>query len=108
IQKTPNLKRLPKFTKRKWQRITPKLRRQVAQTRRTLRDTMWQKVGIIRTQEGLKQALATIKSLETDLKTYKSINIPLRETRNMLATARAATEAALKRKQSLGNHFISY
>ncbi len=106
IKKTPKLNKLPKFTKPKWQRITPALRNKIAQTRRALRETMWQKVGIIRTPEGLKQALATIESLENDLKTYKSINIPLRETRNMLATAKEVTTAALKRKQSLGNHFI--
>ena len=106
IKKTPKLTNLPKFTKSKWQRITPALKRQLAQTRRLLRETMWQKVGIMRTKKGLQEALQTIKSLEQDLKTYQSINIPLRETRNMLAAAKEVTAAALKRKQSLGNHFI--
>jgi L-aspartate oxidase len=107
IKKTPNLGRLPRFTKSKWQRITPTLKRKLAQTRRTIRETMWHKVGITRTPEGLKQALQTIESLETDLKTYKSINIPLRETRNMLTSAKEVTKAALKRKKSLGNHYLT-
>lgn len=107
IQKTPNLKKLPHFTESKWQKTTPELRHKIATIRRTLRKTMWHKVGIIRTTKSLKEALTTITNLENELNKFKAINIPLRETYNMLLTAQAITESALKRTQSLGSHFLT-
>lgn len=67
--------------------------------RQQLQKLMWEKVGIIREQKRLKEALSQIKEWEK----AKTKDIELR---NMLLVARLITESAIKRKKSLGCHFV--
>lgn len=67
--------------------------------RRQLQQLMWEKVGIIRRRENLREALGQIKKWEKE-------KIKDMELRNMLLVSRLIVEAALKRKKSLGCHFV--
>lgn len=77
-----------------------------ADAKREMQATMWNKVGIIRDQDGLKEAGARIESL------YRSLirgDDPLAylEMVNMLTVARVVIQAALWRRESRGGHFRS-
>jgi len=77
--------------------------------RNKLQKIMWDKVGIIRTEKKLKQALQELQDLKKKIPAnlkIKSLNIELLETKNMLDVACLITKAALKRKRSLGTHFL--
>ena len=72
----------------------------------SLRETMWRDVSLVRTGEGLARALEEIGALEEAFRRRR----PAREKewielRDMLMTARAVTEAAAARRESLGAHF---
>lgn len=67
--------------------------------RQQLQQLMWEKVGIIRRRKDLKEALKQIKKWERQ--EVKEI-----ELKNMLLVSRLIVEAALKRKKSLGCHFV--
>jgi len=67
--------------------------------RQQLRKLMWEKVGIVRRRQDLKKALKQIKKWEGQR--VKDV-----ELRNMLLISRLIVEAALKRKKSLGCHFV--
>jgi len=63
-----------------------------------IRELMWEKVGLVRTGEGLRQALAGIDAA-TD-------TIPARaEDHNLATVARLVATAALARPESRGAHF---
>ena len=65
----------------------------------TLRRIMWEKVSIVRTSEGLREAEAKIASmLEGEIGRLLKLR---------LLTARAIVQAALDRTESVGVHFIS-
>lgn len=70
--------------------------RPVKAIREDLKRLMWENVGIVRTKEGLKRALHQIKKWERE--TFGS--------ENMLLVARLIVQSAIKRKKSLGAHFI--
>ncbi len=65
---------------------------------------MWEKVGLVRTPAGLREALIELTSLRKKLP--KGINQELAELKNMLETSVIIAESALKRKNSLGCHFL--
>jgi succinate dehydrogenase/fumarate reductase flavoprotein subunit len=67
-------------------------------------ETMWTRVGVVRSEEALRAALETFRGLEQRL----GIHPPTRrglEARNLLRLARAVAEAALRRTESRGAHF---
>jgi L-aspartate oxidase len=64
----------------------------------TLRQTMTEKVGVIRDGASLRNALATIAALERK-------NAGDRRLANMLVTAKLIAAAALRRQESRGAHF---
>lgn len=68
--------------------------------------TMWNKVGIIRDQEGLKEAGAKIEALFRNL-VRGDDPIGYMEMVNMLTVARVVIQAALWRRESRGGHFRS-
>lgn len=74
-----------------------------------LKNTMWKYVGIIRNTENLRKALEIIEQIESDtnvlLANYKK-NQNLIELRNLVITSKIITASAIKRKHSLGTHFI--
>ncbi len=65
--------------------------------RRKLKETMWENVGIIRSNKSLKKALSDIDTIS---KKAKSV-----ELQNMLLTSKIIASAALKRKKNKGAHY---
>ena len=82
--------------------------------RNRLRRLMWDKVGVYRTEAGLKGALKDLDELKADLD-RQSITLKSRhhnqelmeglENHFLVSTARCVIEAALKRTESRGAHF---
>lgn len=77
-----------------------------AQVHRKLQETMWQNVGIIREEAGLKKARQVVDDLynhigpgDHELAYYEAVN--------MLTVARIIVQAALWRTESRGGHFRS-
>lgn len=84
------------------------------QLRNTLRQLMWDQVGVYRTGAGLEQALAGLAELRAQLpqqfvpQKSRHYNLELRqglENYSLLQTAVAVTTAALLRTESRGAHF---
>lgn len=77
--------------------------------RRLLKEIMWYKAGILRDEEGLKQALKEIGSIRDRLKrvlitSYHQL-IKVIELSNMLIVSEMVCKAALKRRESRGAHY---
>jgi L-aspartate oxidase len=64
-----------------------------------LRQVMWEKVGLVRTGEGLRDALDEIEALEAELPEGPS------QARNLLTAGRLVARSALARPESRGGHF---
>ena len=64
-----------------------------------LRQVMWERAGLVRTGEGLRDALDEIGALERELPEGAS------EARNLTTVARLVARAALARPESRGGHF---
>ncbi|MCR5261343.1 MAG: L-aspartate oxidase [Candidatus Gastranaerophilales bacterium] len=74
--------------------------------RQTLRNLMWDKVGIIRNENNLKQALTEIDEIaKTFGYTDKCPSKEAYELRNLLTVAKLVTEFAIRRKESRGGHY---
>ena len=71
-----------------------------------LRRLMWEKVGIIRSKQGLLSALAQLAKWEERLGDRCGTRREL-EVRNMVAVGHLVATAALQREHSLGAHFRS-
>ena len=71
-----------------------------------LQKFMWEKVGIVRTMVGLESARQHIIQWQKDYPASETLSPAWCELRNMLLTSCLVVEAALKRKKSLGAHFI--
>ena len=70
-----------------------------------LKDIMWNNVGIIRTEDGLKRAKKEVEKLQKDFKRIrKCLNQGEYEYRNMLTVASLIIKGALERKESRGAH----
>lgn len=82
----------------------PLLEREAADIRSELRKMMWAKVGLVRDDDGLSQALATLDQWLPRVKSVPPIKADL-ETRNLVLVARLITLSAMQRKESLGAHF---
>jgi len=68
-----------------------------------IKQIMWSKVGIQRNQEDLKDALNKLEQIKFN----PSPQIPSLETKNILESAILITKAAIKRKKSIGCHFLN-
>jgi len=68
-----------------------------------LQSLLWDKVGIIRSGEGLDEAAGTLATWQNSLP--QPIDRPSFELNNMILDARLMTEAALLRQESRGAHF---
>lgn len=70
-----------------------------------LKDLMWNKVGIIRNEDSLEEALKEIIKMQNNfVRESKCLNIAEYEYRNMLTVAKIITECAISRKESRGAH----
>lgn len=73
-----------------------------------LKDTMWNKVGIIRNEESLTDALQEIAELKHSVENISCFSgISGYEFRNLIITAELITKCALARKESRGAHYRS-
>ncbi len=71
-----------------------------------LKTTMWEKVGIIRTESSLLLAKKEIEIIEKEFNTDSKCNsIREYELRNMIYVAKCIINASLSRKESVGAHF---
>ncbi len=82
--------------------------------RERLYDVMWEKVGIIRSESGLRAALAELDSLESELNATgiadanRAFNLTWHDwlnLKNLVQTSRVIARAALARTDSRGAHF---
>lgn len=78
--------------------------------KQTIQKTMWEKVGLIRCQEGLQEALGLFISLEKESLPKLASHTPRQllealETINMLEVAKLITLSALTRQESRGAHY---
>lgn len=82
--------------------------RDFSQLKSRLKKLMWEKVGVIRSGKGLRDAIAELRRMQDSVgKMGGEINYGNSELRNMLQTSMHIAAAALKRKGSLGCHFIA-
>lgn len=73
---------------------------------RQLRETMWEKAGIVKTEEGLNEALKVINDLRLEFnQPFKCRNAEEYEFRSLLTTAELIIRSALMRKESRGGHY---
>lgn len=73
--------------------------------RQELRKLMWDKVGIIRNEDELKEALEKIANMKFEFKrTRKCLNKDEYEYRNLLTVAELIVKSAINRKESRGAH----
>jgi len=71
-----------------------------------LKNTMWENVGILRSESSLLSALSQVKKIEMEFNTCdKCENLSEYELRNMLHVAKLIIESALKRNESIGAHY---
>ena len=70
-----------------------------------LKEVMWNKVGIIRNEQGLQEALNKIEKYKNNFKrTRKCLNKDEYEYRNLLTIAELIVKSAIERKESRGAH----
>lgn len=103
--KKRNTKKNPDF---KIPKLKPSLKiaeKEILKIQKTLKETMWTNVGIIRNKLSLSKALLIINSLQKKLEKLHYNDQLYTETKNMLDVASLITLAAQKRKRSLGCHF---
>ncbi|UCG43696.1 MAG: L-aspartate oxidase [candidate division WOR-3 bacterium] len=79
---------------------------QAAATRETLRKLMWDFVGIVRSDVGLRRAWDRLSELEAEsTKLSRVLSVACAETRNLVTAARLVVACALRRPESRGLHF---
>ena len=83
---------------------TTEAERECARLREPLQALMWEKVGLVRREEGLAEALRRLEGWRPLLE-YEFLVPELQENRNMLLIALLMTRAALWRRQSKGCHY---
>jgi aspartate oxidase len=80
----------------------------VTPLRQELRDKMWEHASLERSPEKLEILIRFLVNLEQELSGVRSNSLrQMLELRNMVATSRCVAESALRRKESLGSHYIS-
>jgi L-aspartate oxidase len=76
--------------------------------KKKIQSLMWEYVGIVRNLDLIKKhALPELKKIENDLSRINGTNPEIAEAKNMALVSIAVSNAALKRKKSLGCHFVS-
>lgn len=78
----------------------------INQFKKKLRETMWEKVGIVRHEQGLKEALKIINELKLEFnQVYKCRTPEEYEFKSLLMVAEIITRSSLCRKESRGSHY---
>ncbi|MBU0615399.1 MAG: L-aspartate oxidase [Nanoarchaeota archaeon] len=74
--------------------------------KKEIQSIMWDKVGIIRTETELGQALKRLETIKKELDKVDGISHELVELRDMVTASIVITKCALARKESRGTHFL--
>jgi L-aspartate oxidase len=81
----------------------------ISQDWQTIRNTMWNYVGLVRTRDRLHRAKTTLRNLQLDVEQFYR-NARLDDTivglRNGLQTAIAITDSTIEARESRGAHFV--
>jgi L-aspartate oxidase len=80
----------------------------IQQDMNVLRHTMWNYVGLVRTRDRLKRALADLRQLQEDLENfyrYSMLTKDLIELRSAIQTGLIVAQSAWKNRQSRGCHY---
>ena len=78
----------------------------IRELRDKLKSTMWENVGIFRSENSLQKALSDINQAENEFHNKDSCSTKEEyELRNMLITSRIIVQCALERKESRGAHY---
>jgi L-aspartate oxidase len=91
---------------RHWVHIPPERGITAAEAKQEMQNVMWERVGIVRDEAGLKRANLEIERLYSFL-SQGDDPLAYLETVNMLTVARIVIQAALWRRESRGGHFRS-
>lgn len=75
------------------------------QTQNSIRTLMWEHVGIVRSNAGLKFAQEQIASIKTNMIPDDQFCVHSAQTANLLECARIIVESAKKRKTNVGLHY---
>ncbi len=78
----------------------------VSDERRAVQNTMLKYAGIMRTEEGLKQAVANLDDVEEKLRQKAGFSKKVLEAQNILTVGKLIIAHALNRKESIGTHFL--
>ncbi len=81
----------------------------IAQDWLTIKNTMWNYVGLVRTRERLMRATTTLRHLQTEIERFyqkAKMNKEILQLRNGIITAIAVTNATIEDKVSRGTHYI--
>lgn len=87
-----------------------KLDKKLMEIRASLQSVMWSRVGIIRSEASLTEALEDIRTLKGALEKIVEVPViytPYLELRNMIEVSELIAGAALQRTESRGSHFRS-
>lgn len=71
-----------------------------------LKKLMWEKVGIVRSRRKMSAALSQFEKWDRLLRKESRVNRDFVELKNMVTAAKLVTESALRRKKSLGAHYV--
>lgn len=78
----------------------------IRKIRKQLQKLMYEDVGIIRNQSGLKRALEQLKKWQEIVRNSASIDlVKLRELQNLLCVGNIIVKSAMRRKESRGAHY---
>jgi len=77
----------------------------------TIKNTMWNYVGLIRTRQRMLRAQHTLRHLQSEIEQFyqkAKMNTPIIQLRNGVQTAIAVTLATLEARVSRGTHYIKF
>lgn len=79
----------------------------LAPLKRRLRDVMWRQVSVVRKADGMEAARRELAAIRAEFDACHPADLKAWfELRNLLFTAESVASAALRRKESLGAHFL--
>jgi L-aspartate oxidase len=99
-------KTLPKFSTPAYQKPNVREWNRLRRLREKIQGILWENVGIVRTSAKMQEALKKLNALQKELPPSKHISVPYQETVNMVTVGLDITQSALKRKKSLGSHYV--
>jgi L-aspartate oxidase len=79
--------------------------RDAASSRSAIRETAWQRAGILRDADNLEAGLSILREIEAEWQLSEAPSIEQMETANLLTVAQLVMRSALVREESRGAHY---